>query len=294
MGPNIGIFSLSTCCISAIVFSFFINPVAAQTNAVQAFEEQLSGNAPIKSLWYTEIDCATGRQRQFFAAIDTNGFFLREYILAENPTEPITLTNIPQSPNFHGRNGDISWQINGTQISEANKSDPIPNIYNLGSDSAEEALAAVLNFGVPSVQRGTFVWKNATSFNAQLVTNMVLTNIKTGKKLTKVDGYIGTNNGYISELHVFGGTAHYEYATNSALPFGVPSKILIGKNNSECGKIYLINKLAYGHAEESEHVFSPEAKFVSTNIITLVFVTNGNRHIVYGARQQLPPPQLKF
>ena len=231
----------------------------------------MSSNAPIKSLWYTEVDCATGKQSQFFAAVDTNGFFLREYTSAEDPTKPISLNEIPQSSNFHGRNGDVSWQINGTQISEANKSDPIPNIYSLGSDSAERTLTTVLNFGVPSVQRGTFVWRNTTrfrAFSAQLAPNIEMTETRTGKKLTRVDGYIGTSNGFVSELHVFGGTAHYEYATNSALPFGVPSKILIGNNNSECAKIYLINKLVYGHAEESQRLFSPEAKFISTNIIS--------------------------
>ena len=286
--------------IAIVVFSFSL--ASAQTDSVKAFEQQLSSIAPIKSLRYTEIDCASGRQRQFFAAIDTNGFFLREFTSVENPTEKITLTNIPQSSNFHGRNGDVSWQINGTQITKANKYDRVSNVYNLGSDTSKRDLTTLLNFGIPSiiVRHGTFVWGNLTNingqlintFSAQLAPKVKMIRERDGAKLTNVDGYIVIRDGFVSELHAMDGTVHFEYATNAALPLGVPSKILIGKNNSECQTIYLINELLYGHAEKSQHLFSPEAKFLSTNIIaSIVFVTNGSRQMIFhGGQRLLPPP----
>ena len=266
----------------------------AQSQAEQVFKEFLSGKVPIKSLRFTEITCQTGNQRHYFAAIDTNGFFLKEYNLTSDPTAPISLDNLPQNSNFYGRNRKCCWNIDGAlEINESSDSDRVVNACQLGVKDAKNTLDTILNLGMAgrSIKQGSFVWSgtNGLYFTAQIADGVTFTRRKNGvdTKMTNIAGCIILTNGYVSRITSSITIINYEYATNSQIPNYIPSKIIIGKSNIH-NKIYLIDELKYGHVDNFKSPFDPENQFAATNIATVFFITNGERRTLYNPHPQLP------
>ena len=261
---------------------------------VEAFRKHLSSDAPIKLLRFSEIDGATGVQRHYLAAVDGDDFFLREYQTAEDPYALISTNNWLQrgghiQGRYFGRFRNQCWYINGPYITKSSVSDPVVNGCQLAMKSARVTIDSVLNLGASaySVKRGSFVWNttNSSRFTVGLATGVrgvsVSVNlVKLGDEteLTNLWGRIVAQNGFVTKLKVMvGRPIDYEYATNSSVPFGIPTKITVGKRWFGYERMFVIEELVYGHTEDPQNVFSPESKYASPDIPRINFFTNGQR-----------------
>jgi hypothetical protein len=290
------------------LFSMFVSlasllcivlPLHAQSSEERSFKDLLSSNIPIKSMRFSEIDCKSGNQRHYVAAVDTNGFFLREYNLDEDPLSLISTDNVPQISDFYGQNGNVCWNIDAAlEINESDKSDTTASFCQLGARTSKALIETILNLGVSGLfaQRGSFVWNetNSTLFFFRPPAGVTVKRVKDGLILTNLPGSIDIENGFVVKMSLYahGVVACYEYATNSHVPFGIPTKIIQGVSVSQCRKIYLLEELQYKQPDDPAISFNPEAKFFSTNVATIVLITNGTRRVLYTASQRLIPPLL--
>jgi hypothetical protein len=280
------------------IFLCFVKSIMAQSDGEQAFKDFLSGNTPIKSLHFTEVDCQTGNHRHFFAAVDTNGFFLREYNLAEDPADKISLNRPPQSSDFYGKYGNTCWNIDAAlEINKTDISDPTVNYCQLGAKTSKSLIDTVLNLGASgfTVKNGSFEWDhtNSTRFTIQPLNGVTITRQQDGLIMRRLPGRIWVTNGLVVKMGTVVGLAFYEYATNLPVPFGIPTKITCGKSVSDCDRIYLIEELQLGHVDNPQDVFNPETKFISTNMASIVLIKNGVRQVLFRATERLTPPPIE-
>lgn len=283
---------INKCVIQKVMFLFlvaficrflFLNSAIAQPTNVQMFQSFLSTNLPIKHLRFTMIECQNGDQRQFVGAVDNQDFFLREFTADENPSLLFNTNQRPKRPTF-GRHGDEIWQIIGLQVTKTSASDPAINSYQLNAMAFKTILDEVLTLGARNIMPGAFVWKGQSKdgskigLEAQIKGNIVVKRAD-GTKMSKLPGFISLSNGFVSEMRTFG-VAHYEYATNWHVPPGIPSKIIIGNSASACERIYVIEELVFGRADDGDRLFDSLAKFISTNIVSVDFITNDTRKVL--------------
>jgi hypothetical protein len=283
----------------------------AQTPSVDAFKYHLNNTDPIKSLRFTTIDCHTGNQNHYYAEIGTNGFFLREYDLNEDPTTPISIENRPKNSNFYGENNDCFWEIDsGLEINKSYKSNSVANVCTLGVKTSKNIINTLRNFGISSftAKRGTIKWNetNSTLFTFHIADGVTVKRLSDQATLTNLPGSIVIENGVIQKMNAFNKVIYYEYSTNSNVPFGIPIKIILGKNASQCSEIFLIEELQYGSVGGFDKAFDPESKFLSTNMATIVVLSNGKRSVLYNSSQKFTPtnhnsedfhiekPQIRF
>ena len=87
-----------------------------------------------------------------------------------------------------------------------------------------------------------------------------------------------------------GHVADYQYANNALVPFGIPTKITVGRHWFWYSKIILIEELVYGHADDPQNTFSAESKYESPKLPTLYQFDGGKEKLV---RQGYEPPMPK-
>lgn len=267
-----------------------------QTAKVDAFKAFLSTNGPIKRLRFTVIPCKNGDQRKYIAAVDHENFFIREYGVGENTAELINTNNRPRHL-FFGRFGDEYWQIMELEITKTSATNAKVNVYQANAEVFKGMINNVLNLGVRNVKPGSFIWKGTSrdgkksGFEAALNDTVELRNSK-GTSLKTLPGYMTISDGVVSQLYGFG-NVKYEYASNSSIPEGLPTKIIIGNSASDCDDIYVIEELVYGKSDDPAKLFKPENKFVSTNIVSIVFVANETRTVVSPGLEISPPAPFR-
>lgn len=235
-------------------------------------------------LAFTEIDCSSGLQKHYFASIDTNGFFLREYIIDEDPSAPISTNNRPLRSNFYGENARSFWNIDAAlEINKADRLDKTPNVCQLGARTSAGLIRTVLNLGLSGLlaERGSFVW-SGTNFTFRPLAGVTIRNAKTGLLITNPPGRIVVENGLVVKMIAHGETINYQYSTNSSVPSGLPTEVILGKSPTECRKIFLIEELAYRQPSDPVPDFDPQARFSSTNVATVFLITNGIRNPLDG------------
>jgi RNA polymerase sigma factor (sigma-70 family) len=270
------------------------------TAGVRAFQQQLTNVVPVKRLRFTEIVAGDkGGARHFLAAVDGDNFFLREYRLDEDPNALISTSSWLRGNSFRGRYivrfRDRCWDINGPFITESSVSDPVVNVCQLEARTARATIDSVLNLGVSAwtVKRGSFAWNNtnSTRFTVGLASNVSFTR-RDGLVRTNVGGYIVAKAGLVTRLETLGAHVVYEYATNSLVPFGIPSKITVGRRwlglfGSQ--RTFRIKELVYGHTDNPQITFSPESKYDSPDIPRIVMIKKGQRIITQEGHKLLPP-----
>ena len=271
---------------------------------VEAFKKHLSGDAQIKLLRFSEVDGSTGVQHHYLAAVDGDDFFLREYKPAEDPDALISTNNWIQRDGrfqgrYFGRFRNQCWDINGPEITKSSVSDPVVNVCQLEMKTARGTIDSVLNLGASAytVKQGSFVWNNTNSsrFTVGLAANIRVTQVKLGREieLTNLWGRIIAKNGLVTKMYVTGGPIDYEYATNSSVPFGIPTRITVGKRWFGYERIFLIEELEYGHTEDPQSAFSPESKYASPDIPRINCFTNGQGKIFQQGFKLSPPVPRK-
>ncbi len=271
---------------------------------VEAFRKHLSGDAKIKLLQFSEMDGINGVQRNYLAAVDGDDFFLREYKPAEDLTALISTNNwIQENGQFQGRYfgrfRDQCWEINGPYITKSSVSDPVVNVCQLEMRTARAKIDSVLNLGgsAYTIKQGSFAWNttNSSRFTVGLAANVSVKQIKLGREiqLTNLWGRIVAKNGRVTKLYVMSGPIEYEYETNSSIPYGVPTKITVGKKWFGYERIFRIEQLIRGHTEDSQSTFSPESKYVSADIPIINYETNGQTKLIQAGFKLSPPPLRK-
>ena len=85
-------------------------------------------------------------------------------------------------------------------------------------------------------------------------------------------------------------SAEYEYATNTLVPLGIPTKIMVGRHWFSYSKIILIEELVYGHTDDPQNTFNAEAKYESPKLPTMYQFESAKEKLV---RQGYVPPMPK-
>ena len=272
---------------------------------VEAFRNYLSSNAQIKLLIFSEIDRINSVQHHYLAAVDGENFFLREYNPdKENPDALIT-TNNWMEPNGHfqgrcfGRFRDECWDINGPYITKSSVSDPVVNVCQSEMKTARSAIDWVLNLGVSpyTAKKGSFVWNptNSTRYTAEIAAGVHITQISPGPRMERTNllGRIIAKQGLVIKLYGMGGPVDYEYAPNSPVPYGIPTKITVHKTWFGYERMIRIEQMVFGKTEDPEIVYAPESKYDSPNIPQITYFTNGQRKIIQQGYKQTPPKSRK-
>jgi RNA polymerase sigma factor (sigma-70 family) len=271
---------------------------------VEAFRKHLSSDAQIKLLRFSEIEGRNGVQRYYLAVVDGDDFFLREYRSTEDPYALISTNNwIQQNGQFQGRClgrfRNQCWYINGPYITKSFLSDPVVNVCQLEMKTARYTIDSVLNLGALAytVKRGSFAWNptNSSRFTVGLAADVRVKQVKLGHEieLTNLWGHIVVKDGLVTKMYLLGGPIDYEYATNSSIPFGIPTKIMVGKRWFGYDRIFIIEQLVYGRIDDPQNAFSPESKYVSPDIPTIDCFTNGQWQLVQQGYELSPPAPRK-
>ena len=272
---------------------------ASKSPGVEAFKKYLGSDAPIKLLRFSEIDGATGIERHYLAAIDGDDFFLREYKPNEDPSALISIDNWTQRDGqlqgrYIGRFRNLCWYINGPYIVKSSVSDPVVNVCQLEMKRARNTIDSVLNLGATAVmvKQGSFAWNytNSVHFTAALAAHAGVKQITLGHEteLTNLMGRIVVEDGLVRQMNILG-AIDYEYATNSSVPFGIPTKIIDGKGWFGYNRMFLIEELVYGRMDDPQSAFSPESKYASPDIPMINCFTNGQRQLVQQGYKMSPP-----
>ncbi|MGA2854320.1 MAG: hypothetical protein ABSE90_09365, partial [Verrucomicrobiota bacterium] len=161
-------------------------------------------------------------------------------------------------------------------------------------ETARYTIDSVLNLGVTAVmvKQGSFAWKytNSTHFTAGLAANAGVKRITLGHEteLTNLVGRIVVKDGLVRQMNILG-AIDYEYATNALVPFGIPTKITVGKWWFGYDRIFIIEELVYGQTEDPQSQFSPESKYDSPDIPMIDCITNGQRKTIQQGFKLSPP-----